>query len=149
MIGSCKLPGRWRARPGRALVRDEGGVVAIEFSIIIPLFLLIVYCFMELGRMLFIHNSLGHAVFEAGRFAIVSGSASESPAGSDDITDHVVAAAQSLDEGLLDVVVAFAPDNKPGSVVSITATYQFSFMTGLIPVEGFDLESATSVVIAR
>jgi Flp pilus assembly protein TadG len=133
----------------RRLSRDTGGVAAIEFALVIPIFLLVIYDFMELGRALFIHNSLGNAVFEAARYAIVHGSESESPASPADIQGEVASLAQHLDPELLTVNVSFSPDNDPGSTVSIDAVYQFHFMTGLVPVESFDMESETSAVIAR
>lgn len=138
-----------RATHLRRAARDERGVVAIEFALVIPIFLLIAYCFMELGRLLFIHNSLGHAVFEAGRYAIVNGSASESPASTADITSVLTDRATGLEPGLISVTVSYDPDNAPGSEVTIVATYAFSFMTTLIPVSDFDLQSETTVVIAR
>jgi Flp pilus assembly protein TadG len=128
---------------------DTSGVAAIEFALVIPIFMLVIYSFMELGRALFIHNSLGNAVFEAARYAIVHGSASDDPASTGDITDELEASASQLDPDLLDVDVSFTPNNDPGSVVSIAATYQFHFMTGLIPVSSFDMVSETTAVIAR
>jgi len=139
-------------RRARRLAGNEDGVTAIEFSLVVPVFLLIVYGILELGRLLFAYNSLGHAVYEAGRYAIVRGSASASPASTAstaDIEAEVANKATSLDAGLLSVNVAFTPDNSPGSTVSIAATYQFQFMTTLLPLSDFDLYSETEVVIAR
>jgi len=47
-------------RAASALLRrfraDPRGVVAVEFALVIPVFLLMTYGFMELGRMLFIQR---------------------------------------------------------------------------------------------
>ena len=128
--------------------RDRRGVVAVEFALVIPVFLLMVYGFMELGRMLFIQNSLGHAVYEAQRYAIVHGASSSSPADAAALHAVIVDRAAMLDGGLLTTDVTFSPDNAPGSQVTIVATYQFDFMTGLIPVEAFDMTSNSVATIA-
>jgi Flp pilus assembly protein TadG len=128
---------------------DDTGVTAIEFSLIVPVFLLIIYGIMELGRLLFIYNSLGHAVYEGGRYAIVRGSESASPATTAQIEAQVATYAANLDPSLLNVDVTFDPDNSPGSIVNIAATYDFAFMTNLLPLSDFDLTSETDAVIAR
>lgn len=133
----------------RQVRRNDEGVTAIEFSLIVPVFLLIIYGIMELGRLLFVYNSLGHAVYEGGRYAIVRGSESAVPATTSEIEAQVQAYATSLDPSLLNVSVTFDPDNSPGSTVVIAATYDFTFMTNLLPLSDFDLTSATDAVIAR
>ncbi|MGY8996203.1 MAG: TadE/TadG family type IV pilus assembly protein [Alphaproteobacteria bacterium] len=102
--------------------RADEGVTAIEFSLIVPVFLLIIYGIMELGRLLFVYNSLGHAVYEGSRYAIVRGSESAAPATTSQIEAQVQAYATSLDPSLLNVNVTFDPDNSPGSTVVIAAT---------------------------
>jgi len=140
------------ARSGKAplgrFAGDRRGVVAIEFALVIPVFLLMVYGFMELGRMLFIQNSLGHAVYEAQRYAIVHGASSSSPADAAAIHGVIVERGSMLDPDRLTTEVTFTPDNAPGSVVTIEATYQFAFMTGLVPVAPFDITSKAASTIA-
>jgi Flp pilus assembly protein TadG len=127
---------------------NDRGIVAIEFALIMPVFLLITYCFMELGRILFIQNSLGHAVYEAERYAIVHGSASSSPATADSIEEFILASSGALDADNLTVTVTFTPDNAAGSLVEIDATYDFDFMTALIPINDIDLQANTIATIA-
>jgi Flp pilus assembly protein TadG len=133
----------------RQLRSDDSGVTAIEFSLIVPVFLLIIYGIMELGRLLFIYNSLGHAVYEGSRYAIVRGSESAVPATTAQIEAQVESYATNLDPSLLNVTVTFDPDNSPGSTINIAATYDFAFMTNLLPFSDFDLTSETDAVIAR
>jgi Flp pilus assembly protein TadG len=128
---------------------DRRGVVAVEFALIIPIFMLMTYGFMEIGRALFIQNSLGHAVYEAQRYAIVHGASSSSPADADAIEAVILEKAGMLDGDLLTVDVSFAPDNEPGSVVTIRASYAFDYMTGLVPLEAFDMTSTSAATIAR
>lgn len=139
-----------RLAPGlRNFAEDRRGVVAVEFALVIPIFLLMTYGFMELGRALFIQNSLGHAVYEAQRYAIVHGASSSSPADEDAIEAVILEKAGVLDGDLLTVDVTYSPDNEPGSVVTIQATYAFDYMTGLLPLDAFDMVSTSSATIAH
>ena len=139
----------WMGGRLRAFGDDRRGVVAVEFALVIPVFLLMTYGFMELGRALFIQNSLGHAVYEAQRYAIVHGASSSSPADEDAIAAVILEKAGMLDGDLLTVDVTYSPDNEPGSVVTIQATYAFDYMTGLIPLQAFDMVSTSSATIAH
>jgi len=132
----------------RAFGADTRGIAAVEFALVMPLFLLMTYGFMELGRALFIQNNLAHAVYEAQRYAIVHGASSTAPADATAIRDRILATADVLDGSLLNVNVTFAPDNEPGSVVTISAVYAFDYMTGLLPLDGFDMTSNTSATIS-
>ena len=133
----------------RAFGGDRRGVVAVEFALVIPIFMLMTYGFMELGRALFIQNSLGHAVYEAQRYAIVHGASSSSPADADAIRQVILEKAGMLDGSLLTVAVSFTPDNEPGSTVNIQATYAFDYMTGLVPLNAFDMVSTSEATIAH
>ena len=61
----------------------------------------------------------------------------------------ILDSAGMLDGDLLSVDVTFVPDNAPGSVVTINAVYAFDYMTGLLPLDAFDMTSTTSATIAR
>jgi hypothetical protein len=43
----------------------------VEFALVLPLILLIIFVFLDLGRMVFIHAALTNAVREGARFAVV------------------------------------------------------------------------------
>ena len=140
--------GAFGAMRSRAFGRDASGVVAIEFALVMPVFLLLTYGFMELGRALFIQNNLAHAVYEAQRYAIVHGATSSAPADELALRDMILEGAGVLDGSLLNVEVTFVPDNQPGSVVTISAVYAFDYMTALVPLDAFDMTSTTSAIIA-
>lgn len=133
----------------QAFGADRRGVIAVEFALIIPIFLLMTYGFMELGRALFIQNSLGHAVYEAQRYAIVHGASSSAPANANAIETVILEKAGMLDGNRLTINVTFTPDNEPGSVVNIEAIYAFDYMTGLVPLQAFDMRSTSAATIAH
>lgn len=65
-------------RPAR---REDGGTAIVEFSLLLPVLLLLVLGLFDVARAVWQENTLAYAAREGTRYAIVHGSASESPAG--------------------------------------------------------------------
>ena len=63
----------------RFLSHSDDGQSMIEFALILPLFLLIVTGVFDVGRAVWQENTLAYAAREGTRYAIVHGSASDSP----------------------------------------------------------------------
>jgi len=57
----------------RVARRREGGQGLVEFAIVIPMFLLIVFSMFDLGRVVWANDSLANAAREGARFASVTG----------------------------------------------------------------------------
>ena len=53
---------------GHAVRRCRGGAT-VEFALVTPLFLLLVFGILDFGRLFFVQETLQHALREAGRFA--------------------------------------------------------------------------------
>jgi hypothetical protein len=64
------------ARPStrrhRSLRADEGGSIAVEFALVLPALLLLVFGVIEFGRLLWVDNTLRHAVQEGARCAAMN-----------------------------------------------------------------------------
>lgn len=128
-----KFFGFLRARRRR---RSETGAVAIEFALILPIFLVLVLGIAEMGRAFNIQVSLSQAARESARYAAIHNAetgyttASAKAAG--------VAAAPSVGLTAADVGVAYssgATCTSGGNAV-VTVTYTTPWMTGfpnLIP----------------
>lgn len=63
----------------RFLRRSEGGQSLVEFALIMPLFLLLVTGLFDVARAVWQENTLAYAAREGTRYAIVHGSASDTP----------------------------------------------------------------------
>lgn len=61
--------------------RDDGAQALVEFALVLPLFLLMVFGLIDLARAVWMENTLAFAAREGTRYAIVHGSHSSSPAG--------------------------------------------------------------------
>ena len=115
------------------LRRDERGSMAVEFALVLPLFLVLLVAIIELATFFWTRNTLQFAVEEASRLAYVNSAAAPSA---------VVAAvrgklkAAALDDGRVSVTAALDPH---GGVhfMKVTASYAWpaAGITGLSPVD--------------
>jgi Flp pilus assembly protein TadG len=54
----------------RGLLKSSGGQSLVEFALVAPLFFLLIFGMLDLGRVLFTQMTLQHALREAGRYAV-------------------------------------------------------------------------------
>lgn len=59
--------------------RHDRGQAMVEFALVIPVLVLLLTGFFDLGRVVLAHDALGHAAREAARYAIVHGGSSANP----------------------------------------------------------------------
>ncbi|MHB1225596.1 MAG: TadE/TadG family type IV pilus assembly protein [Gemmatimonadaceae bacterium] len=69
--------------------RDDRGAAAVEFALVLPILVVLVFGIVDFGRALFAYNYLTSAVREGGRFAAVQGSASAEGAVRDRMTTYL------------------------------------------------------------
>jgi Flp pilus assembly protein TadG len=132
------------------LGRDRRGVAALEFALTgIPVLILLLAT-VEFGRLLADQYALSLGVERAARFAVVHGSQSTLPASGSDISAAFYAAAApflgTTTSGVV-VTVSFAPDNSPGSMVTVSARYAFMPVTALEAIPALTLSAAASYTI--
>lgn len=132
---------------GRAAEHLRGGAVAIEFAIIFPLFLSIVFGMVEVGSAMFVQNSLSFAAQEATRFAIVRGGAGGATAAQ--IRTQALNRLSNLNSAQLTVTVNFIPpnNNNPGSDVVIQTTYAYQPLIQFIGIGPFNLTAQSRMTI--
>ena len=130
------------------------GVTLIEFAAILLLLLTILLGIMEAGRAIMNYHTLYQAVSEGARYASVNGSTSSAPPGPRPtaevdplIKQRVIDAAVGLPLTLSNVQVTWTPDNRPGSTVTVSASYLYvPFALGWT---SFSLIGRSNVVIQR
>ncbi len=133
---------------------QQRGVTMVEMAVILTVLLLIIFGTIELGRAVWYFNSLGYAAREGTRFAAVNGSTSSSPPGPRSSTDvdplvkaKVISAAVGLGLATSNVTVTWSPDNKPGSMVSVTVTKNFVPATPFVG--AISMSRSSTLVISR
>lgn len=137
---SYRMKAKVISRPARA---RRSGVVAVESAIVYPAFLFILLALIIGGMGIFRYNQVASLTRDASRYASTHGADFRRdrnlPRGtaqtwSQDIIDNAVAPSLvSLDTNLLSVVVSWPdvptmpgqPDNRPGSTVTVTVSYQW------------------------
>ena len=109
----------------------ESGAALVEFAIIAPLLLLLVFGIIEFGRAYNAQNSLTHAAREGAReYAITQ----DQDAG----RATAKAAATSLDSSKITVTLSACT---PGDPASVTLTYPFQLQIAFFPVTNFTMQS--------
>ncbi len=124
-----------------ALGRSRRGATAVEFALIAPIFLIMVFGVFEVGRAMWIKSSLQFAVEEAGRYAIVNTSATTT-------TVATYAQTRYTDSGLSATGVTFAAtQDTTGGVtyVSITGSFVFSVQVPIVPFPSITLNAKSRV----
>jgi Flp pilus assembly protein TadG len=123
------------------LPADEAGTAAIEFAVVLPVFLAMLYGLLELGHYGYTTIALSDAARDGARWAMVRGASSAAPATASDITNFVRGRIAMLDPAQVTVTPSFTPNNKPGSVVNVQVSYAFA---PFLPSYGFIPASTVS-----
>jgi Flp pilus assembly protein TadG len=123
--------------------RDQGrkGQSLVEFGLMLPIFLLIVFGIIDFGRAVFAYSTLNSAAREAGRVAVVDQVTAH-------ITDEAIRQAYTLDVSAGDVSLdwrsAFNPDT-PNSCAGFVGSSNVVTCTLIITVN-YEFNAATPII---
>ena len=126
-----------------ALLSDRRGAAAVEFALVLPLLMMLVFGAVEFGRMFWIKNSIQFAVEEAGRFAMVN---------TDATTGELEAYAESRIFGMdpTDITFSVTAESFGGTdFMSIAGTYEFVTLIPLVPIDPIDLDAKSRVPLVN
>lgn len=107
----------------------ERGAAAVEFALVLPILVLLLFGIVEFGRGYNAKVTLTHAAREGARALAV---------GAADPEQVTIDAATTLDESRLDVDVSSCA---PGGTGTVTATYEFDYSIPLFGEGTWDLEA--------
>jgi Flp pilus assembly protein TadG len=117
----------------RQLPGDRRGLAALEFSLLLPLFLLLILGVMQLGQLFWTQTALQHAVEMAARCASVNTTACGTAA-----QVQTYAATQAYG---MAVAPATFTVTTPTCGNNVAATSTFAFLTTLFPVSNITLQA--------
>jgi Flp pilus assembly protein TadG len=145
-----KMQRRVRAIPATIarLADDRRGGVAVEFAFVIPIAILLTFSALELARAVSVQASISQAAKETVRFASVRGSASGAAASEAQLETMAVELAQLADAST-SAAVSWAPDNRPGSTVTVGMQTTFTPVALPFGPSGYILTSTASMMIVR
>ena len=111
-------------------LKDIRGVSAVEFAMVAPVLIFFMMAIIDLGRFAMLADSMETAVLQGARTAMVASTDSDSPATTQSISTVVKNIARVADEDALTVNVSWQNNsNTVGSVVTVSASYDFDYMT--------------------
>jgi Flp pilus assembly protein TadG len=126
------------------LIRESQGAAAVEFALVSILYITMLFGVLEVALYAADKQDLMSAVHSAGRYAIVHGSSSSSPASAATLEQMVGSKLVIINSGSITTNASFSPNNSPGSTVTITASYTWKPVVPLLNLPSAKI-SATSV----
>ena len=119
------------------------GTTIVEFAIVCIAFFLLILGLLDVGRGVWIYNSISAGAREGTRYAIVNGSFSPAPASATDVGDFVK---KKLRLTGLTVNTVWDPDNSRGSTVTVTVQYDYRPILAVFP--SFPLQASSQMAIS-
>jgi hypothetical protein len=151
-----------RRRDG-SRARRSGGQALVEFALVAPLFVLLLFAIIEGGRFIAYYETLSNATREGARYAIVHGSNSSCPSGPmppdmnppgcyDPAGANVVQRVKDTAFGLLGTDVVVTPTwgplgNGREADVNVAATYTYQTLVPLVPMPPITITAESTLVI--
>jgi Flp pilus assembly protein TadG len=149
----------WTSARSNARSRRQRGSTLVEQAIILPVMLILFFGVVDMGRALYAYSFVSYVAREATRWASVRSLANINGG---DVTTFVKGQAPTgIDPANLSAATLWkAPPNgspacatvqeKPGCVVQVTVTYNFSFAVPLIPGSGrIPMSSESQMIITQ
>jgi Flp pilus assembly protein TadG len=153
------------ARLGFHTVRRDEGTSMVEMAISIVLLLTVIFGVFEICLALYTYHFISDAAREGSRFAIVRGSACQSPGYECNATPaQIQTYVQNLgfpgiNPSAMTVTTTWAPYanstcvtvtcNDPGNLVTVTVNYKFPLSIPFIPSTNLSMSSTSSMIISQ
>ncbi|HEY6417560.1 MAG TPA: hypothetical protein VIX59_01045 [Candidatus Binataceae bacterium] len=126
------------------------GATVLEFALFAVPSLLLLFAIMNFALALYSYDFVGYSAQQAVRYAVVHGSTSTQPVSATNITNYVDGLVLGvLDTSLLTVNTTWTPNNKPGSVVTVTVSYTFKPLTSFVSTANIALTRTAAMVISQ
>lgn len=123
---------------------SQNGIATIELALILPILMLVTFTLIELGFGLWNYNTLAYSVREGARYAAVNSSV---PNVVNESKDIIIAAGSGLNLVSGDINISWNPNQRPGSTVTVTTTYNHLPFTGYSI--SISMTSTTSLIVSR
>ena len=136
--------------------RRSRGQALVEFTLVAPLFFLLLFAIIDFGRYVYYVQVINNAAREGARYAIVHGSEGIPSTGPPDdpsgaavkavVRNHLIGV---IGNGTDITITPTWPDgqNTRDSTVTVTVTYQFRSLIPLVPLPAITVEGGSTLVI--
>lgn len=131
----------------RHVHKRSHGQNMVEFALMAPVFFLMLFGVIEMGRLMYIDHSIANATREGARQLMVSGSEAQFPRTEQQIRDTVKtkATGATVTDGNI-AITGYGAD--PGQSASVETTYQFQWITTIVTgAGGFNITHKSTVTV--
>jgi Flp pilus assembly protein TadG len=137
------------SRTGGLRSMASRGQAMTEFSLVLPVFILLLFGTIFFGNIVYAYSYVSYAAREASRYAAVHGSTNKNPATSSSVQNFVTQETAGLNLKQLSVATSWSPDNNPGSTVKVQVQYNMPFSVPLVTSTTLQLISTSQMVVAQ
>jgi Flp pilus assembly protein TadG len=141
----------------RACHRGRGQAL-VEFSLVAPIFFLVLFAIIDIGRYVYYVQVLNNAAREGARYAIVHGTNSVAPTGPPEdpsggavrgvVRTYAVGVIGRADASVLAIAASWNPDNNHrGSTVTVEVVYSFHSLIPIVPLPAIPVKGASTLVV--
>jgi Flp pilus assembly protein TadG len=129
------------SRPGQAMA---------EFALVLTPCLALFFGIINFALALYCYDFVCYSAQQAARYATVHGSTAPTVVSSTDVQNYVNnLVAGVLNTSSMTVTTAWSPDNKPGSVVTVTVSYNYPPLTSIVSSVTIPLTRTAAMVITQ
>ena len=127
----------------------QGAQTMVEFAMILVVTLTLIFGIIQASLALYAYSFVSYAARSGVRYAMVRGSRSSSPATSSSVQTYVQGLAMGLNTSSLTVNTSWNPNNNPGSTVTVSVSYVFTPLTGLLWSSNLTMSSTATSLVAN
>src|SRR5271157_1030419 len=137
---------RWFA----GAARSSRGQVTAEFALVLTPCLMLFFGIINFALALYCYDFVCYSAQQAVRYATVHGSTATAPVSAGGVQAYVDGLVVGvLNTNSLTVTTTWAPNNKPGSVVTVVVSYNFPPLTSLVSSVTVPLTRTAAMVISQ
>jgi hypothetical protein len=154
--------GRRRVRGGK--MKSQRGTNLVEQALTITFLCSIMFGIIDCARLMYAYHFVANAAREASRYASVRSASSGTPVNNGNLQSLVrTVPGMGLDSNQLSTTTNYLPpphgspscpapgppSNKPGCMVQVQVTYNYSFILPLLPSAGVTMKSTSETLITE
>ena len=132
---------------GNLRSKGQRGSSSLEFALVVPVLVLMIFGCVDFCRAMWTNNTIAQAALEGARYASLRSVDSDQPATAAHVSRAVRDSAVGLTRSRVKVNTSWPSGNNPGAIVTVAVTYNFEFVTPLLPISSIALDSQVQLPI--
>ena len=141
---------QWRRRLRDAARRSHPAQAMAEFALVLTPCLTLFFGIINFALALYCYDFVCYSAQQGVRYATVHGSTAITVVAASDVQTYVRALVVGvMKTSAMTVTTTWAPDNKPGSVVTVVVSYNFPPLTSLVSSVTIPLTRTAAMVITQ